>query len=178
MTAFGRRTFVPAMALVVGMAIGFGGIAPSEAKAGCKGAQKQTQNIAKKRARAAVQCLFNKERRGQNVKSNGQLKRAAQSHSAYMRKRNCLSHQCPGEASLGQRVARTGYLRGASSWAYGEVIARYSPRVSPATVVRQWMSSSSHRPIILDRRYEHVGVGLSTKNGRSFYTAVLGARSG
>lgn len=171
------RIWIAAAALGALMLV-FSAADPGIAEAGCKKADAQSDQISKKRARSAVKCLMNKERNAANLESNGQLKEAAQRHTEYMRSRNCFSHLCPGEASLDSRIRRTGYLNGVSSFRYGEVIALNSNNASPRDIVRQWMNSPPHRALITSGLFEHLGVGVSAKNGRSYYTAVFGARSG
>lgn len=171
------RMWMVATALAALMLI-FSAADPGVASAGCKKADAQSDQISKKRARSAVKCLINKERNASNLKSNGQLKDAAQGHTGYMRSHNCFSHLCSGEASLESRIRRTGYLNGVNGYGFGEVIALNSDNASPRDIVRQWMNSPPHRALITSGQFEHVGVGVSAKNGRAYYTAVLGARSG
>ncbi|HEY8466268.1 MAG TPA: CAP domain-containing protein [Solirubrobacterales bacterium] len=154
-------------------------VAPESAQArSCKGANTASKKLTKKKARAAIQCLVNKNRSAKNLRPNKNLQQAAQAHTRYMRKHNCFSHQCPGEPSLEGRVRRTGYLRGARSFALGEVIAHNRSRATPRDIVRQWMRSSSHRATLRNSTYRHLGVGVSVRNGRAFYTVVVGKKSG
>jgi uncharacterized protein YkwD len=76
--------------------------------------------------------------------------------------RNFFSHESPGGSDLADRVRRTGYLDGARSWALGENIAWGSgSRATPASIVGVWMNSSGHRDNILDRGFEHIGIGVA-----------------
>lgn len=151
---------------------------PSSARVICQKADRQIDSITKKRARAAIQCLVNKNRSAKNLRSQSQLIEAGQGHSKYMRNHGCFSHQCYGEASLDTRIRRTGYLNGARSYGYGEVIATNSRNRSPRDFVRQWMNSSSHRSALRDSRFEHLGIGVGIKGRRAYITGDLGRRSG
>lgn len=148
--------------------------APATAQAGCSNAGKSVQKIRKMHARSAINCLFNKARSANDVRRHGDLETAAQGHSKVMAKKRCYSHQCSGEPPLDERVARTGYLRGASNWELGEVIFATRPRTTPRKIVRKWLNSSGHRSVILDGRYNHVGIGLEKNNGVLYATADFG----
>ena len=149
---------------------------PASAQAGCNHSGESVRSITKDNARAAIGCLFNKERSADNVKGNGDLHDAAQSHSAVMASQNCYSHQCSGEGNLLQRVARTGYLRGSSSYELGEVILIASDKASSRQIVSAWMGSPGHRANIMRSSYDHVGVGLSIRSGRVYASGDLGSR--
>jgi len=167
-----KQFVIPVSALVIFFVFGM----PATAQAGCNHSGQSVKNISKKNARSAITCLFNKGRSAPNVKRNGDLERAAQGHSAVMARKRCVSHQCPGEADLKQRVARTGYLNGASGYELGEVIIYGPSGASPRQMVDKWMNSSSHRSTITKSSFKHVGVGLSMDGGMVFATADFGHR--
>jgi uncharacterized protein YkwD len=156
--------------------------AQSEARGGGCGktgvASKRSDRIALPRARDAVKCLINDERSARNLRLNRRLGEAAQKHTRRMYRQGCFSHQCSGEPGTTDRIRRAGYMRGASSYRVGEVIALNSDRASPREVVRQWKRSAGHRVQILSSGYEHIGVGMIARKGRAFYTVTLGAKSG
>jgi uncharacterized protein YkwD len=164
------------LALLASTLIFWGAASPATAEAACKKAHAKTSSIPKERARKAVRCLVNKKR--SNLHLQGQLTEAAQGHSAFMARKNCFSHLCPGEAPLKMRITRTGYLSGVSSYGYGEVIAKLPKQGRPVDVVRMWMNSPPHRDILLNGSYDHIGVGLAIKRGYVYYTGVVGRRSG
>jgi uncharacterized protein YkwD len=141
-------------------------------------ASKRSDRISLAQARKAVKCLINDERTARNLKRSRALNKAAQKHSRRMYEQNCFSHQCPGEASTSDRIRKAGYMKGASSYRIGEVIALNSDTASPREVVRQWKRSPGHRVQILDPGYRHLGVGMVAKRGKAFYTVTLGSRSG
>jgi|HigsolmetaAR201D_1030396.scaffolds.fasta_scaffold07267_3 Uncharacterized protein with SCP/PR1 domains len=151
--------------------------APQDAQArSCKNANTASKRLSKKEARKAIQCLVNKKRSAKNLRPNKNLQQAAQGHTRYMRKHNCFAHQCPGEGSLEARVRRTGYMKGARSYALGEVIAKNVARATPRDILKQWMNSPPHRQTLLNGTYRHLGVGVSVRNGRALYTVVVGRK--
>ena len=79
-------------------------------------------------------------------------------HSRYMVEHRCFDHECPGEPDLADRIHR--YLaKDGRTW--GENIAWGSGELgSPRSIVRSWMHSEGHRQNILNREYEHIGVGV------------------
>lgn len=100
------------------------------------------------------------------------LRIAARRHSNLMAHRRQLSHRLSGEASLQRRTAAAGYTRPTM---LGEVIAA-GPR-SPYDVVRAWLRSSSHRALLLNCRFRHIGAGVAASgDGRRWWTVDLGRR--
>ena len=155
--------------------------ATSHAGSGCGkigAVGKRSSHIKIRDARRAVRCLINAERSARNLRASDNLHKAAQRHSRYMYKHRCFSHQCYGEPSTGDRIRSSGYLSGASSYRYGEVIALNRDSASPRDIVRQWMHSSSHRAEIMSSGYRHMGVGMVAAGGHAYYTVTLGWRSG
>jgi uncharacterized protein YkwD len=173
---------VALVAALAALALTAGPVATSEARgAGCDktgAANQRSDRVDRSDARVAVKCLINAERSAGNLRIRRDLNRAAQRHSNYMFRHRCFSHQCPGEAGLDSRIRSSGYLSGASSYRYGEVIALNRDRASARDVVRQWKNSSGHRGQILSPGFEHMGVGLVARNGKVYYTVTLGAKSG
>ena len=118
--------------------------------------------------------LTNSRRRNhgcRNLIRNDALDRAAQTHTNKMATRNMLSHELPGEPSLGVRVRRAGY-----NWTgvAENIAAGYT---TPRAVVRGWMRSSGHRRNILNCRYRHIGVGYAlSPRGTPYWTQVFGRR--
>ena len=117
-------------------------------------------------ARKAVVCLLNKERKSRGLPkldNDRKLQRAAQKHNEHMIDKRCFAHECPGEASLEQRLRSVDYLRsGLSRWAYGENIAWGEKGLStPKSIMNAWMKSAGHRANILKPLVREVGVGIS-----------------
>ncbi len=161
---------IPVLALLVLLAFGM----PATAQAGCKHSSDPVRSISKKNARAAIGCLFNKGRSADNVKKNGDLQQAAQNHSSVMASRRCMSHQCPGEANLLVRVSRTGYLRGSNSYELGEVVLASSAKDNAREIVNKWFNSPPHKTTITRSSFDHVGVGLSIRDGVVWATGDFG----
>lgn len=166
----GKKKSSRSVAIATAVAAGFLLVTPGAAQAGCKGSNDPTADISKNRARSAVACLINRERSARNVKTHRKLKRAAQEHTSTMRRKDCFSHQCPGEAPLKVRIARTGYSN--SPYA-GEVLISYPSLATPRQIVAAWMRSEDHRRELLRARYKHIGVGLSVRGDHVYYTVDL-----
>jgi uncharacterized protein YkwD len=132
-------------------------------------------------------CLLNDQRarRGlRKLRQNARLSRAAQQHTTDMVRRNYFSHTSRSGADIVDRLARTGYMRGARSWTVGENLAWGSgTRSPPRDIVAAWMRSPGHRSNILQRRFREVGIGVvfaaprRTRGAAATYTTTFGARS-
>ena len=104
--------------------------------------------------------LVNNERANAGLDSlsiDSQLDLAADLHTDEMVQADKMSHQLPGEASLGDRVSDTGY-----NWNnIAENIAAGS--ATPEEVMYHedwgWMNSPGHRKNILNADFTHLGVG-------------------
>jgi uncharacterized protein YkwD len=149
---------------IAALAAAAGLVLPSAAAA-CEGEHADPHEVSLTVIRSATLCLINEERidRGRApLGSRDQLKEAASRHSRAMDEKNFFSHESPGGADLVDRVRRTGYLDAARSWALGENIAWGSGSLAtPASIVDAWMNSSGHRDDILDRGFEHIGIGVA-----------------
>lgn len=149
---------------------GAAGGAPADTTAGRAAPAELRGDAARFRQR--VVTLTNNRRRNHGCRAlarHSALDRAAQTHTRKMANRNRLSHQLPGEPSVGVRVRRAGY-----NWTLvGENIAAgYS---TPAAVVRAWMGSRGHRRNILKCAYRHIGVGYAVSDrGVPYWTQVFG----
>jgi len=180
-----RARLLPlALVAAIATAILLGGVTapPAEAANACKRhGDRQPQNLTKKQARNAVICLVNRkrDRRGKpDLARDRRLVDAAQRHSYRMAKKNCFSHQCPGEASLLTRLKKVGYIvSGLSRWAYGENIALGTATSgTPRKIVNAWMGSSGHRANILSSTFRDIGVGFRADGSKGFYTTDFGLR--
>nr|WP_221377201.1 CAP domain-containing protein [Actinoplanes polyasparticus] len=106
--------------------------------------------------------LVNVERKAAGCGSlagESRLHRAAQKHSERQADQDSMSHQLPGEASMGDRVTAEGYRWGGVA---ENVAAGYR---TPADVMDGWMNSPGHKANILNCGYKHIGVGLA-KSGK------------
>jgi uncharacterized protein YkwD len=112
------------------------------------------------------------------------LDSAAAAHSSEMLQRGYFSHSSASGISCVTRLRRAGYRRsGFSSWAVSEVIGwGKGIRGTPQVVLRAWLASPWHRPIILGARWRDVGIGCvkGTYGGRTgvfMYTVDVGRRT-
>jgi uncharacterized protein YkwD len=125
----------------------------------CPGAHRRS---GKRVRRIAVGCLVNKARTRAGLRGfrwSRSLARAATRHARDMARRGYFAHQRAGGPSLGRRARTAGY-RGRD---VGEAIAYGCGSLStPASIVRAWLNSPSHRAILLSGR-RRVGVGIAAR---------------
>jgi uncharacterized protein YkwD len=103
------------------------------------------------------------------------LDRAALLHSRDMIVRGYFSHSSLAGASIATRARSAGYsTSGCSRWTVGEVIAwGSSSRGTPRSIFKSWMRSSTHRRVILTKRWRDVGIGCARGTYRGFSGAVM-----
>jgi uncharacterized protein YkwD len=102
---------------------------------------------------------------------DGDLCRAARTHSENMGRRNFFDHDAPDGTSLLDRVNATGI-----AWrSLGENIAYNKGQVDPVRVaVEQWMHSPGHLANIMRAKYTHTAVGVArTADGRVYLTQIF-----
>jgi uncharacterized protein YkwD len=155
-------------------------------RAHCKNAQVPGFRMLRKQAAKATRCQINRVRRARGLPrldGDDGLKQAAKRHTGRMLKRNCFSHQCPGERDLVGRINATSYLPCRCAWTVAENIAwgRRS-HSTPKSIVDAWMNSPPHRQVILTARLRDVDIGVEEgKPGdrgarAATYTADFGAK--
>src|SRR5918994_5044612 len=109
----------------------------------CPHADERPAKLTRAEARTAILCLVNKRRDKlgrRDLNGDPRLRRAAQRHARSMNKRNYFSHTSPSGATPYDRVSRTGYFSGASSWGVGEVIYSGARRSgTPRRAGRGWV---------------------------------------
>lgn len=95
------------------------------------------------------------------------LTRSAQAHNAVMGDGCGLSHQCPGEAALGERETAQGVHWGAAGENIGQASAGPDPQQIAAAAVSVTQSmldekppNDGHRQNILSTTFHHVGIGV------------------
>jgi len=161
-------------------------LAEAAQRGGCSHTKAVPGRAAPRKLRRAVVCLIKKRRQAHNAgraSANAKLARASVKHSRKMTRSRCFSHQCGGEDPLGERIRRTGYMRNARAWSYGEVIGwGLGKRGTPRVMVDAWMHSSSHRAILLNGHFHHLGVGIKAEgpfgqNRGATYTVDFGYRN-
>jgi uncharacterized protein YkwD len=140
-----------------------GALTPSASAAprACAGASAAAASQSVSQHRAAVLCLVNTQRARRGLpplRASRLLTAAAQRHSRDMVTRRFFAHESLNGATVRDRVARTGYLRG--RWSLGENIGWMSAP-SAAGIVQAWMHSSGHRAMILHRAFREAGVGVA-----------------
>lgn len=139
--------------------------APASASAGCAGANKGPDQLSSSQLRSATLCLINRMRAHHGlgpVGSERKLVKAATGHSNDMVKRDYFSHDAPGGGSIQTRIGGSGYLSGAHSYTFGEIIGGgTSYGGSPKGVVKAWMHSPPHRFAILNGSFSDAGVGVA-----------------
>ena len=132
----------------------------------------------------AVVCEINRERaeRGLTaVEPVDRLAGAAREHARDMVARQYFSHVTPEGETLSSRLRAAGYIGPRWYWHIGEVLAwGRGGSGTAAAAVDAWMRSPSHRRVLLQRDFRHVGVGVADGDpfagGGTTYAAELGAR--
>ena len=137
----------------------------ARAASACRGATAVPTSGTLQRAARATVCLLNAQRASHGlrpIRGNRQLRRSARRYAHSMLAHRFFSHVAPGGETLQARIGRSGYLRGARGWAYGENLAwGAGSSATPRRIVRTWMASPGHRANILSARWRHVGVGVA-----------------
>lgn len=155
---------------------------PQASALACPNDSVQPSALNEAAARDAVLCLINERRASQGLGAlteDPRLDGAAQGHSAAMNARNFFAH-----GNFQRRIARSGYLAGALSWAIAENLhwGRAGPG-SPQGAVAAWMASRPHRAALLSGRFRDVGIGVAkgspirgTGGNSAIYTVDFGFR--
>ncbi|HZL65612.1 MAG TPA: CAP domain-containing protein [Thermoleophilia bacterium] len=109
---------------------------------------------------------------------------AARAHSLDMLQHSYFAHSSASGVSYSTRLARAGYRRsGFGPWAVSEVIGwGKGMRGTPQAVLRAWLASPWHRPIVLGARWRDVGIGCARgayqgRTGVLMYTVDVGRRT-
>jgi uncharacterized protein YkwD len=152
-----------AVALVACCAPGAGTAAA--AGDGCARAATAAKDATLRLASDSVLCVVNRERAMHGVRAlraSRLLSRSAQRHSRDMVARRYFSHVSPNGMNARQRIQRTGYLRRRPGAKIAETIVWGSDRqATPGELIASFMDSPAHRPLLLDRRFREIGVGLA-----------------
>jgi uncharacterized protein YkwD len=88
-----------------------------------------------------------------SLRLDARLARAAAAHARSMGQRGYFSHSSAEGSSAAERIRR--YYPGA---AVGEVIFWREPTATARQAIEAWLSSASHRRIVLGRAFRHVGI--------------------
>lgn len=158
-----RRLAAAALAAAVLVLTPAGGSsrAPAAAAEACANVDRPVDGLSRAQARAATVCEIRRQRRLAGTRTgrpDDRLHRAARSHARAMIAKDCYQHVCPGERSIEGRLMRSGYLRGARRWSYGE-------NIGCATTVRQmiatWLGAASSRRNLLGQRFRDIGAAVT-----------------
>lgn len=94
------------------------------------------------------------------------LARAADGHSRDMSARGFFGHASSDGTTFGRRVARH-----TKASRIGENLAYLPQGGTPQAVVNMWMGSAGHRQILLDPRFDRVGIASRQASAASVVTA-------
>jgi uncharacterized protein YkwD len=149
------------------------------ALAGCPHATDRPHQTSLAKLGKAMRCLVNNKRAKhglRRLKDNDRLQTAARKHTNTMLRKDCFEHRCAGEPSLGKRVKRTGYTKGANAYFYAEDLGYHK---SPKRTIRKLMRDRFNRRNILNRDWEDIGVAagwgtpVARKPDRRFMTFTI-----
>lgn len=100
------------------------------------------------------------------VREDKRMDRGALSHSRDMARRGYFAHgPWPGRVMASARSARS----------VGEVIGwrvQSNPRSEASNMVRDWLGSPTHRPVLLSNRFTRIGIGRATATRSGKPTAL------
>jgi uncharacterized protein YkwD len=126
----------------------------------CRGTSRRSSPRAQA---AAIRCLVNRARARAGLRpmrGNRALARAATRHARDMGRRHFFSHTNTHGRSPAARARAAGW-RGRS---IGEALGfGCGTSATPIWIVRSWLQSSSHRAILMSRRYGLMGIGVARK---------------
>jgi uncharacterized protein YkwD len=118
--------------------------------------------VSRARLASALACLLNEERRTHRLpalRPNAKLASAASTHALDMLEHRFFGHRSASGNSIGDRVRKAGYLRGARRWEVSEALHwGEGSRSSPRKAMSELLSSPRHRQILLSRRLRDLGV--------------------
>ena len=137
----------------------------------CK-AQKNPRAGLREQERAA-RCVIDHVRASAGVgrlSTNRALQRAA-GHKAQDLARCGFTHDACGRPPDAW-AKHFGYDSG--DWSWGENLATGPRRMTARRAVKSWLSSAPHRETLLQRSYEHIGVGFKRDGGSAFWVLEVG----
>jgi uncharacterized protein YkwD len=122
--------------------------------------------------------MVNEERKEKGLHRlnyNQELEKLARMHSANMAEHGFFSHVDHNKMNVDER--RKSYSPHLFMGAIGENIASVPGRGEKEVakkLISQWMGSEGHRENILNKKYSHIGVGITQKGNRFYATQVFG----
>jgi uncharacterized protein YkwD len=144
----------------------------------CPNANLQVTGLGQDAMESSIGCLINEQRAAHGVppvQPNTALRQAALSHSTEMVNLGYFDHTSPAGLTFVQRIADTGYTRGARSWDVGENLVWGTGVLStPQSLVTSWMNSPPHRENLLRSQFREIGIAavVGTPNSRLDLTGV------
>jgi uncharacterized protein YkwD len=148
--------------------------------AACANAEESPAALTVPQTRAAITCLLNAARDGRKlpaVRGDDRLHRAAQGFARALDPAKPLTHVGHGGTSPLDRVADSGYARGAASFSAAETLGRSRGTLAtPARRVESWLASPGTRRLLLNARYRDIGVGVVSQGGQTTYVVEVAAR--
>ncbi len=111
-------------------------------------------------------CLLNQERTSAGLttlRSSRQLRTAAKRYSRAMVRRHFFNHVSPTGGTLVNRVLNsTVYIRGPGPALLSENLGwGLGDHATARAMVQAWMQSPTHRDVILDPLFHHIGIGIA-----------------
>lgn len=141
----------------------------------CPNTNLEVRGLSQSAMEGSIACLINEERAAYGVapvRTNADLRQAALSHSREMVEQGYFEHTSPAGVTLIDRIAATGYTRGARFWEVGENLVWGSGSLStPQSLVTSWMNSPPHRENLIRARFREIGIAavagtpLSSRDG-------------
>jgi uncharacterized protein YkwD len=137
--------------------------AQAQTAAACPNVNETVDTVGPAAVREAVGCAVNAIRsqaRLAELLSSSALALAAHRHGGDMIARRYFAHVSPTGGTVEKRARRAGYMRG-PCWVVGENLGEAVAEASTAqTIADAWLASPSHRAIILDPEFRHMGVAV------------------
>jgi uncharacterized protein YkwD len=144
--------------------------APASASS-CPNAGIEVTGLDQSAMETSIACLINEQRAAYGVppvQANADLRQAALSHSLEMVDQGYFEHTSPAGLTFLDRIASTGYTRGARFWEVGENLVWGSgPLSTPLSLVTSWMNSPPHRENLLRARFREMGIAAVLGTPRS-----------
>jgi uncharacterized protein YkwD len=169
--------------LVVASAAVLGTAASSTAAqdGSCPGADRTATAATVAQTRAAIGCLIEAARaeRGlRPLKDDARLRRAAQKFARALDPAERLTHAGSGGSTPLDRVADSGYARGAPGFSAAETLGRSRGSLStPATRVTAWLADASTRRLLLGAKYRDLGIGVVSRGDVTTFVVEIGVRA-
>jgi uncharacterized protein YkwD len=120
---------------------------------------------------AAAVCLVNQARASQGLRelvTHPLLTQAAEGYARRMSTEGFFSHEDPRGDGPAERMlaSRYGTRRADRPWSAGEALGQGTGAYNtPSAIVLGWLTSPSHRAIVLGKSWRHIGIGIVDRPG-------------